>query len=258
MRLNCEKVGSGAKTIVFVHGFPFDNRMWSAQLEELSDEFTLAAPDMRGMGKSAASGASVTTMAELADDVAELLDELAIEKCTFCGLSMGGYVGWEFWKRHSDRLERFILCDSGANADASEGAAKRLATAAKMEAEGTCAFLVDGMKTNLMTSQTLEDVHSSVFSTFRKMVSENNPAGTAAVARGMAQRHDFTLELSEISVPTLVMTGVNDVLSPPAKMKAIADAMPNARFVEIPFAAHLSPMENPERGNSEIRAFMKR
>ena len=94
MRLNCEKVGSGAKTIVFVHGFPFDNRMWSAQLEELSDEFTLAAPDMRGMGKSAASGASVTTMAELADDVAELLDELAIEKCTAGNFGNAIPIGW--------------------------------------------------------------------------------------------------------------------------------------------------------------------
>lgn len=258
MRLNYRKSGFGLKALLLVHGFPFDGRMWEAQIQGLSDEFTVIVPDMRGMGKSPASGTEVTTMAELADDAAELLDALGIETCTYCGLSMGGYVGWEFWKRHKNRLERLILCDSGAHCDSPEGAAKRLQTAEKMETEGNCAFLVEGMKKNLMTPRTLADGESPVFTVFQKMVSENNPQGVASVARGMAQRLDFTEKLAEIQVPSLVLTGEFDVLSPPEKMKALAERIPGARFAVIPEAAHLSPMENPEKVNDEIRAFMNK
>lgn len=260
MKLHYEKRGTGPQTLLLGHGFPFDHTMWEAQLAGLSDEFTVVAPDFRGMGKSPASGASVTTMAVLADDLAELLDALGIAKCTYCGLSMGGYVGLEFRKRHADRLERFILCDSNVRCDSPEGAAKRLAAAAKIEAEGSCAFMVDGMKKNLMTDETLRDEANpnGVFAVYRRMVSENQPSGVASVARGMAQRHDFTSELAEIRIPVLVLTGELDVLSPPDAMAAMAAAIPDAEFAVISGAAHLAPMERAQDVNEKIRQFLKK
>lgn len=257
MKLYYEKNGSGP-AILFGHGFPFDHTMWGAQLDGLSGDFTVIAPDFRGMGQSPASGEKITTMAELADDLSALLDQLGIEKCAYCGLSMGGYVGLEFWRRHADRLEALILCDTNARCDSPEGAAKRLATAEKLEAEKTCAFMVDGMKQNLMTPATLADAENplGVFAAYRKMVTGNNPLGVASVARGMAQRSDFSEAVRQISVPTLVLTGELDVLSPPFAMSALAETIPGGKFVSIPNAAHLAPMEQPEQLNIEIQRFL--
>lgn len=258
MKLNYEKSGDRGPALLLGHGFPFDHTMWSAQLAELSRDFVVIAPDFRGMGKSVPSGNRVTELAELADDLAELLDDLQIEKCSYCGLSMGGYVGWEFLSRYPHRLESFILCDSNAGCDAPETARNRLKTAERIQEERSCAFLADGMKKNLMTDQTLADEGNpdGVFARYRRMVTENNPQGVASVARGMARRRAFTDVLSSIRIPMLILAGEQDVLSPPGAMKELADAIPNAKISLIPHAAHLAPMEQPDCVNQAIREFL--
>ncbi len=258
MKLNYEKSGDHGSALLLGHGFPFDHTMWSAQLAELSKDFVVIAPDFRGMGKSPFSGADATTMADLADDLVELLDDLQIEKCSYCGLSMGGYVGWEILRRNSHRLESFILCDSNAGCDTEEGARNRLRTADRILEEKSCAFLADVMKKNLMTDQTLadEEKEDGVFARYRRMVVENNYLGTASVARGMARRSAFTDRLNSIRIPMLILAGEQDVLSPPEAMKELADAIPNAKISLIPHAAHLAPMEQPERVNRVIREFL--
>ncbi|MBQ4144308.1 MAG: alpha/beta fold hydrolase [Thermoguttaceae bacterium] len=259
MKLNYEKRGTSPTVLLLGHGFPFDRRMWEAQLAGLSDEFTVLAPDLRGMGKSAPSGATLTTMADMADDLAELLDSLGIEKCTYCGLSMGGYVGLEFWSRHAARLERFILCDSNVRCDTQEAAANRLLTAERIEKEASCAFLAEGMKKNLMTDATLRAAEdpNGVYSVYHRMVSENSPQGVAAAARGMAQRRDFTQLVTKFEIPVLILTGELDVLSPPSAMEELARTMPEAELAVIPNAAHLAPMEQPEAVDRAIRAFLR-
>ncbi len=260
MKLNYVKHGNGAKTLLLGHGFPFDHTMWDAQVEALAMDFTVIAPDFRGMGKSPASGKSITDMSDMADDLAELLTDLNVEKCVYCGLSMGGYVGMEFWNRHAERLEGLIFCDTNAKADTLEGATKRLETAEKIESEGSCAFMTDGMKGNLMTDETLRDAENpdGVYAVYAKMVRENNPVGVAAAARGMARRTDFTEKVREISVPVLVLTGEKDRLSPPDAMRQLAKRIPDAEFVVIPDAAHLAPMENAEAVNTAIKQFMNK
>ncbi len=278
MKLNYEKRGTGPMVLLLGHGFPFDHRMWEAQLAGLSDEFTVLAPDLRGMGKSSPSGLPLTTMADMADDLAELLDSLGIEKCTYCGLSMGGYVGLEFWSRHAARLERFILCDSNARCDTPEAAANRLLTADRIETGASCAFMAEGMKKNLMTDATLraaeepngggpagngdsagsESLANGVYSVYLRMVSENSPQGVAAAARGMAQRRDFTQLVTQFDIPVLVLTGELDVLSPPSAMEELARSIPGAELAVIPNAAHLAPMEQPEEVDRAIRAFLRK
>ena len=114
------------------------------------------------------------------------------------------------------------------------------------------------MKKNLMTNQTLASAEStdSVFSRYRKMVTENNPSGVASVARGMAQRKNFTNLLRTVQIPMLVLAGELDLLSPPEAMKELTDAIPNAQLALIPNAAHLAPMEQPESVNQAIRQFL--
>ncbi|MDO4575092.1 MAG: alpha/beta fold hydrolase [Planctomycetia bacterium] len=258
MKLHYEQSGTGDLAIVFGHGFPFDHTMWAAQRAELSKKYRVLTPDFRGMGQSpACPGKEKTTMADLADDLAELLDTLGLEKCVYGGLSMGGYVGWEFWNRHADRLSGLMVFDTNATPDAPDKAAGRRATADRLEKERSLAFLIDGMKASLMLPETIA-ADGPVLQTYRAMVENNNPYGVAAVARGMAERADFSSRLAEITLPTLVLTGENDLLSPPAMMKPIADALPNADFVVVPHAAHLAPMENPVAVNAAILSFLSK
>src|SRR5689334_18519351 len=111
--------------LLLVHGFPLDHTMWRGQIDALSKTHRVLAPDLRGFGKSSPVGGddAVLTMAQLADDLATMLTALQItEPVTFCGLSMGGYVAWQFAARHTGLLRRLILCDTKAAADTKEAA----------------------------------------------------------------------------------------------------------------------------------------
>src|SRR5262245_55947000 len=104
MSFNVLQRGSGTP-LLFVHGFPLDHTMWDAQVAEFSKDFRVIAPDLRGFGKSHVTPGTMT-MEQFADDLAALLDELRVtEPIVFCGLSMGGYIAWQFWRRHSSRLK---------------------------------------------------------------------------------------------------------------------------------------------------------
>ncbi|MCA9269429.1 MAG: alpha/beta fold hydrolase [Planctomycetales bacterium] len=150
--LHVEQAGQGP-TILLVHGFPLDHSMWRGQLTGLSDAYRVVAPDLRGFGASDPAPGDATMQA-LADDLALLLDALAItEPITFCGLSMGGYVGWQFFLRHRARLSRLIQCDTRAAADTPEGRQLRLKAAETTLAQGV-APLVATMMPKLFAPQT--------------------------------------------------------------------------------------------------------
>ena len=107
--------------LLLVHGFPLDHTMWAAQIEAISSRCRVIAPDLRGFGRSPPAGER-TTMEQFADDLAGLLDAIGIsEPVVYCGLSMGGYIGWQFWRKHANRLRGLILCDTRATADSPRG-----------------------------------------------------------------------------------------------------------------------------------------
>ena len=212
-------------------------------------------PDLRGMGRSPCGPEDTATMRSLADDLAKLLDSLGVEKCVFCGLSMGGYVGWEFCEHHADRLVGIILCDSNAGCDTPEAAETRRKTAERVQAEGP-GFLADGMIERILAPETVAN-RAEVVAHYRRMVTENNPRGVAAVARGMAERRDFREIVKTLALPVLILSGEHDVLSPPAAMEALAKTMPNAVYAPITGAGHLAPLENPVQTAKEIRTFWK-
>ena len=242
-------------SILCVHGFPFDHTMWLPLADELRGDFRMILPDLRGMGRSPCEAGNTVTMRELADDLAKLLDTLGVEKCVFCGLSMGGYVGWEFWQHHADRLLGIILCDSNAGCDTPEAAETRRKTAERVLAEGP-GFLADGMMERILAPETVAH-RPEIVAHYRRMVTENNPQGVAAVARGMAQRRDFREDVKHLTLPVLILSGEHDVLSPPAAMRTLAESMPNAVYTPIAGAGHLAPLENFVKTAEVIRAFWK-
>ncbi|MCH7725762.1 MAG: alpha/beta fold hydrolase [Planctomycetes bacterium] len=248
--LNVVDVGSG-KPLLLVHGFPLDHTMWRGQIDGLSSTYRVIAPDLRGFGQSNVTSGTVT-MKQFADDLAEMLDELKIDApIAFCGLSMGGYIAWQFVQRHASRLSHLILCDTRAIADSEEGARDRLAFADRVLSDGAGA-IADAMMPRLFAKSTNESNRHIVDAT-REVMLATNPEGIAAALRGMAQREDVTDRIASIDVLTLVICGEFDAISPPAEMRGIAKAIRNSRYVEIAGAGHMAPLENPVVVNEAIR-----
>ena len=242
-------------TILFVHGFPLDHTMWSAQIGEFSKMYRVIAPDLRGFGGTDGTLYAVS-MEQFADDLAELLEALHVDRpVTFCGLSMGGYIGWQFALRHPEWLGRLILCDTRAAADSPDAAANRLKMADIVIKEGP-EPVAWAMLPKLFASITTER-QPALTERVRRMVLGTAPTAIAAAHRGMAVRPDVTSLLPSLRMPTLVVVGEHDAISPPAEMKEIAEALPNSRFAVIPNAGHMAPMENPTAVNTAIHEFLR-
>jgi 3-oxoadipate enol-lactonase len=284
--LSCVDRGQGTP-LLLVHGFPLNHTMWSAQIDVLSRQYRVIAPDLRGFGLSGNANLSPTSrsagvspasaeatnnagetpslrvsmarlrisMASFADDLAAMLDALGVsEPVVFCGLSMGGYIAFQFWRKCAERLRGLILCDTRAAADTPEGAAARRVAADRVLAEGS-ESLIETMLPRVLGESTQRD-YPRIIADLRRIMTSVSPEGIAAASLGMAERPDMTASLPQIRCPTLVIVGEEDAASPPAEMRKIAEAIPNAKFVEIPAAGHLSPMENPAAVNAAILDFL--
>jgi len=230
--------------LVLAHGFPLDHRMWDAVFEPLAEQHYVIAVDLRGFGQSDGYR-EIVSMEMFADDIAAILDKLDLaEQITFAGLSMGGYIGWQMWQRHRDRLSRMILLDTRAIADdETQARARRMAAEAVLS--GGMDDVPDNMLPKLLAESTRSD-KPEVVSALKEMILRQDPRGVAAAQRGMAQRPNVESWLPEITIPTLVISGEHDVISSPAEMQGFAGQIPGAQFVEIPDAGHMVPMENPE------------
>ncbi|MEX2560555.1 MAG: alpha/beta fold hydrolase [Pirellulales bacterium] len=252
--------GSGP-VLLFVHGFPLDHTMWAPQLEAFTPTHRVLAPDLRGFGASgllpeAAGGdGAKLTMEGLADDLALLLDALGVrEPVTLCGLSMGGYIAWEFVRKHRGRLARLVLCDTRAAADSQEVAEGRHKTARRVLAEGS-QVVADAMLPKLFSNKTLAD-QPRLVEQIRQVMLRTNPQTIAAALLGMAERPDSTSLLSAIDLPTLLIVGAEDAITPAGEMRAMAHLIPAAHLVVIDEAGHLAPLENPSAVNSALEQFL--
>jgi 3-oxoadipate enol-lactonase len=254
--LKVQDEGRG-RPLLLVHGFPLDQTMWRGQISEFSKSFRVIAPDLRGFGSSSPIGGddTVLTMAQFADDLAVLLMALQIqEPVTFCGLSMGGYIAWQFATRHPKKLARLILCDTKAAADSKEAAEGRHKLAAKVLAEGS-EVAAAAMLPKLFSKGSIESQAACVEET-RQVILRTKPQTIAAALRGLAAREDFTARLSTFKLPTLVLCGAEDVITPPGEMRTIAATIAGAEYAEIPAAGHMSPLEDPQGVNQSIRKFL--
>lgn len=240
--------------LVLLHGFPLNRSMWKFQVDALSATHRLIVPDLRGHGDSSVSAGTVT-MAKMARDVGRLLDHLGLhEPISLGGLSMGGYVAWEFWMQFKDRLNKLVLLDTRAQADSEEVARGRMMMAAQVVDLGA-KMAADAMTPKLFSPFT-HDMQPQLIEEVREMILATDPEAIAATQRGMAERIDMCEKLAEITVPTLVLCGEDDGISPPEEMRSFAEAMPRAHFQLIRKAGHLAPLEQPEEVNRLILDFL--
>ena len=242
-----------ATALLLVHGFPLDHRMWVAQLRGLSTQARVIAPDLRGFGRSEVTPGPLT-MEQQADDLAALLDHLGIERATVAGLSMGGYIAFAFWRRHHARVRALALLDTRAEPDTPQGRANRDATAAKVREAGVPAVARD-MLPRLLAPAHLDDTRLT--DPLLAIMESQSAAGAIGALAGLRDRADSRAILPTITVPTLVVVGEQDVLTPPTDAEAMAAGIPNARLVVVPRAGHMSTMENPAAVNAALRGFLQ-
>jgi pimeloyl-ACP methyl ester carboxylesterase len=255
MRLAYTDEGPGP-VVVLLHGFPISRVMWEPQVSGIGSIYRIIAPDLRGHGDSPAPE-GIFTMDEMADDVIELLDTLHLdEPVVVGGLSMGGYVALSLVARYPHRVGALMLMDTRAGADTPEAAQKREESAQAVIAAGNPGPVIEAMIPRLFTKKTL-DLHPERVEPVRAAMEKNTPRGIAGALRGMAIRPDRRGDLAAITVPTLVLVGDEDVITPPAEAQAMADAIKNASLAVIPDAGHLAPYEEPAAANAVIFRFLE-
>jgi pimeloyl-ACP methyl ester carboxylesterase len=244
--------GHGPAVVVLLHAFPMHAGMWQPQIAALSRRHRVIAPDVRGFGASGEPPV-VLSMSTVAEDVWHLLDTLGIGKVVVCGLSMGGYVAFELWRRAPELFAGLVLADTRATADTPEVRAGREVFAQNALAHGM-GWVADEMIPKLLRSG--HDAKTEAEA--RRIIMEGNPTGVAAAQRGMALRGDSSGELATIGVPTLVLVGGEDALTPPAVAEPMATAIPGATLTVLDGAGHLANLEAPGAFTTALEGFVAR
>ncbi len=243
--------------ILFVHGFPLDHSMWRFQLEPFAKTNRVICPDLPGFGESTFNNDAPISMRSFADSLADLLNAIEVDQpIVLCGLSMGGYIGWQFWKHHRERLAALVACNTRAASDTEQVARARKISAESARKTGA-ASVADAMIPKLFfqpDSMSRQEIAQQTHSVISKTAPESIATGQIA----MSLRPDATTWLSDIEVPCLFVAGQHDEITTPTEMRENSELVPNSTFVEIAGAGHMSPLECPAEFNQNLNAFLKR
>ena len=234
----------GGLPVVFLHGFPHDRSLWDQQRRALGPRVRCIAVDLRGFGESTMSGP--VTMDSYADEVAAVLDVLEIDRAVVCGLSMGGYVAMALWRRHPQRVRALIFCDTKATADTVEGRAKRDATIQLAQTEG--AATVAERQLPGMVGKTTRERQPEVATLMHQMMARQSVSAMVGALQAMRDRPDSVATLGTVSVPTLLVVGEEDALTPVSDAQAMLAALPAALHAKLEIVAgagHVSCVERP-------------
>jgi YbgC/YbaW family acyl-CoA thioester hydrolase len=249
LELSLDDRGSGP-TLLFLHGYPLDGSLWRHQAGAFPGWRTLI-PDLRGFGRSDAPDLGYS-MATYADDLAAMLDALGVDDVVLAGLSMGGYVAFEFLRRHRPRVRALALVDTRATADSAEGRKGREIAMADAR-EGGAPLIAEQMLPKLLAKSAPHELAEQV----RAMMAAAPVPGLLGALAAMRDRPDSTDLLPELrGFPTLVVVGAEDVLTPPREAEGMAKAIPGAKLAIIPNAGHLAPLEQPEVFNQHLAALL--
>ncbi|MET0594496.1 MAG: alpha/beta fold hydrolase [Polyangiaceae bacterium] len=236
--------------LVLLHAFPLDGEMWDAEKKELARSHRVIVPDLRGFGKSE-SLEPRRSLDDHADDVVRLLDRLKIERATLGGLSMGGYIALALARRYAARLSRLILADTRSLPDSADGKKGRNESIALVASEGV-APLVERLLPKLLSANATDPVKERV----RALAGRQSQAGVIAALAAMRDRPDSGDVLPRIAIPTLVIVGEHDAISPLAEARAIASGIPKAQLAVIEGAGHLANLESSARFLAATRRFL--
>jgi pimeloyl-ACP methyl ester carboxylesterase len=246
-----ERAGAGPP-LVFAHGAAGDARLWRPQLAALADEFTVAAWDEPGAGRSAEVPEGFA-LADYADCLAALIGALDLGPAHLAGLSWGGTLALELYSRHPGRVATLILVDTYAGWKGSLPEEEVLARIAHTRATFAApAEEFDPTLPGLLGP----DPPDAALALLEEMAADVRPASMRTQLSLMAET-DLSDVLSAIDVPTLLVWGEHDGRSPLSVARQFDDAIPHAQLVVLPGAGHVSNLEQPERFNEAVRAFCR-
>lgn len=243
--------GSG-ETVLFLHAFPLNRQMWTAQVRALRGRARTLTVDFRGFGESDVPPGPYT-LEMFADDALALARALGVTRAAVVGLSMGGYVAFRLIDRAPEFVRALVLADTRAEPDTPEGRTRRLALAERVEREGMPAMqeFIQGL-VGPATRETRQEVVAEV----QRIIAHPDPRAVAHTLRALADRPNSRPLLPTITVPTLVLVGEEDTLTPPDSARVIADGIPRARLVVLPRSGHLSNLEAAHPFNQEMVDFL--
>ncbi len=241
--------------LILLHPFPANHEFWLPVAQVLATRYHVILPDLRGHGESGV-GEGPATMAKHASDIARVMDDADIGRAPLVGVSIGGYVLFEFWRRNRGRVAALGFCNTKAPADSAEARAGRLQAASDVLERGTEPFF-ESMIPRLLgrtTRETRPDLVEGALRMMRKM----SPEDVAQVQRGMAERPDSVDTLKTINVPTLIVTGDEDILTGVNEAELMRQHISGSQLRVIPKAGHYSPWEQPEEAGKLLLQFLDR
>jgi len=249
-QLSYEVAGSGPD-VVLLHPFPLNRQFWDGVTPQLSTRYRVILPDLRGHGDSEL-GEGPVTMQKLADDLSRLCREERISKAFFVGVSIGGYLLFEFWRRYREQVVALVLANTRPGAETSESKASRLQLADRVLREGTGRF-VEEMLAKLL-SQTTRTNRPDIVDAARKMMQSMSADDIAGVQRGMAERPDSVATLATINVPTLLIAGEEDSI-PLSEFELVRGRISGSRLQVISQVGHYAALEKPAEFAALLRTF---
>jgi 3-oxoadipate enol-lactonase len=246
-----DEAGAG-EPVLWLHGYPLDRTLWAPQLADPAAGFRYLAPDHPGFGESARIAS--TTLDAWADWAVAFLDALGVGRAVVGGLSMGGYLALAIWRRHPDRVRALLLADTRAGADSAEVRAKRDEMKMVLLSQGVGA-VADRLITG-MVGKTTRAQRPELVDQLDAMMRRSSVDAVSDAREVLLGRPDATPTLGTISVPTLIVCGDEDVLTPVAESRALQAAIPGSRLEVIAGAGHVSNFEAPAVFNRLLKAYL--
>lgn len=251
--LSYDDLGEAGIPVIFLHGYPFSKAMWKQQLEFLQATNRVIACDVRGFGKSTYEQSSLS-IDLFADDLLTFMYKLHIEKAIICGLSMGGYIALNAMKRFPGHFEALILCDTQCIADSPAVKEKRYKVIDDINVNGVKNFNEEFIK-SVFHKDTLSNKKELV-ETLRTVVFANSQQIITAGLVALAERSETCSTLGAIDIPTLILCGREDEVTPLAQSDFMHQLIEGSIMHVIDNAGHVSNLEQPDEFNQQVLDFL--
>lgn len=240
-------------SLVFIHGFPFSSAMWRSQMEVLPEHIEAYAPDIRGFGKST-SPHSFFSVDLFARDLFDFLDAQKLDQVILCGLSMGGYISLRAAQIDRARIKGLILCDTNSVSDSNESKLKRFATI-DLVASGRKNEFAESFLKNLFAESSFDSKIQGI-ELIRNIILNTAGSTICGAQLALASRTDTSAVLNELDLPSLIIRGEHDKVMTPEQAIQLQQGIKGSELITVPFAGHMSNIENPEIFNSTLLNFL--
>lgn len=250
-----EKGERSLPAILFSHAFPLNHKMWTGQIERFSKHFRVVSYDIRGFGASPL-GETSCSMEQYASDLIALMDFLKIEKAVLAGLSMGGYIVLNTKILYPKRVSALILSDTRVEADSPEGKQKREEAIVKLKTKNLTEF-ADGFLKGALSEKTHKE-NPVLVNELKETILSSSIEGMCAALTAMKNRKEASDALRHDPIPTLVLVGEKDTITPPEAAEKMASLSSKSHLYKIKNAGHLSNVENPNEFNEYLASFLKK